>query len=93
MKQLGFAFDMSRCSGCMACVVACMDQNDIPGDGQSFRQVVKLEQGAYPSVQMAFVTLACFHCNDAPCLRQLQRRGRYSSGATLRPFEPPAQNV
>ena len=47
--------------------VACMDENDIPGDRSSFRQVTKLEQGAYPHATLAFVTLACFQCNDAPC--------------------------
>ena len=26
--QLGFSFDVSRCSGCMACMAACFDQND-----------------------------------------------------------------
>jgi anaerobic dimethyl sulfoxide reductase subunit B (iron-sulfur subunit) len=67
--QFGFSFDLSRCSGCMACVVACMDQNDIPGDDLSYRQLIKLEKGAYPSARLAFVTLACFHCNDAPCAR------------------------
>jgi anaerobic dimethyl sulfoxide reductase subunit B (iron-sulfur subunit) len=66
--QFGFSFDLSRCSGCMACVVACMDQNDIAEDGLSYRQLIKLEKGQYPSVRLAFVTLACFHCNDAPCL-------------------------
>ena len=66
--QLAFSFDLSRCSGCMACVVACMDQNDIPPDGLSYRQLFKLEKGQYPSVRLAFVTLACFHCNDAPCV-------------------------
>ncbi len=65
--QYGFSFDLSRCSGCMACVVACMDENDIPGDRSSFRQVIKLEQGAYPLAKLAFVTLACFQCSDAPC--------------------------
>ncbi len=66
--QLGFSFDLSRCTGCMACVVACMDQNDLPGDGPSFRQVTKLETGTYPSAQLHFVSLACFHCTDAPCV-------------------------
>jgi anaerobic dimethyl sulfoxide reductase subunit B len=66
--QYGFSFDLSRCSGCMACVVACMDQNDLPEDGLSFRQVSKLEKGEYPSAQVHYVSLACFHCTDAPCL-------------------------
>ena len=68
MEQFGFSFDMSRCSGCMACVVACMDQNDLNGDGPSFRQVVRLEKGEYPDTRLSFVSLACFHCSDAPCM-------------------------
>lgn len=67
--QYAFSFDPARCSGCMACVVACQDQNDIPGEGQSYRQLINLEQGEYPSAQIAYVTLACFHCNEAPCLQ------------------------
>ncbi len=63
----GFSFDPSRCSGCMACVTACMDENDIPGNCTSFRRVVKLEQGAYPVAKVAFTTLACFQCDPAPC--------------------------
>jgi len=65
--QLGFSFDLERCSGCMACVVACMDENDIAPDGLSYRQLIKLEKGKFPSARIAFVSLACFHCNDAPC--------------------------
>ena len=68
IMQYGFSFDLSRCSGCMACVVACMDQNDLPEDGQSYRQVTKLEKGVYPSAEVHYVSLACFHCTDAPCL-------------------------
>jgi anaerobic dimethyl sulfoxide reductase subunit B (iron-sulfur subunit) len=66
--EVGFSFDLARCSGCMACVVACMDQNDIPGEGRSFRDVIRLEQGQYPSAKISFISLACFHCMDAPCI-------------------------
>ena len=45
-----------------------MDQNDLPGDGPSFRQISKIEKGDYPDLQLSFVSLACFHCSDAPCL-------------------------
>ena len=67
--QLGFSFDLARCSGCMACVVACMDENDIEPDGLSYRQLIKLEKGKFPSARIAFVSLACFHCSDAPCAK------------------------
>ena len=67
-QQIAFSFDISRCSGCMACTVACMDQNDLPGEGPSFRQVTKLEKTGPYSGRISFVSLACFHCSDAPCL-------------------------
>lgn len=81
-SQLAFSFDLSRCSGCMACVVACMDQNDIPADGLSYRQLFKLEKGRYPSARLAFVTLACFHCNDAPCVLVCPREAIFRDEAS-----------
>jgi anaerobic dimethyl sulfoxide reductase subunit B (iron-sulfur subunit) len=66
--QLGFSFDISRCSGCMACMVACFDQNDMPGNGSTFRHVSKIETGVYPSVNIRYVSMACMHCGDAPCI-------------------------
>ncbi|MCC6800635.1 MAG: 4Fe-4S binding protein, partial [Anaerolineae bacterium] len=29
-EQLGFYVDLSKCTGCKACQVACKDQNDLP---------------------------------------------------------------
>lgn len=52
----------------MACVVACQDENDLPGGGLSFRHVTRLEKGHSPVVSMSFLSLACLHCGDAPCL-------------------------
>lgn len=67
-RQLGFSFNVSRCSGCMACVVACMDQNDLPGYDQAFRRVTRMEKGEYPIVRIGYFSLACLHCGDAPCI-------------------------
>ncbi len=66
--QFGFSFDLSRCSGCMACIVACLDQNDMPDNGFRFRHVSSIEMGAYPNVNIRYVSLACMHCGDAPCV-------------------------
>lgn len=65
--QLTFSFDPSRCSGCYACVVACQDQND---SDIAFRTVVCREhqQGLPDHAGIAFFSLACFHCGDAPCI-------------------------
>jgi anaerobic dimethyl sulfoxide reductase subunit B len=69
MSQYGFSFDVSKCSGCMACVVACQDQNDFVADDQvTFRHVTKYEEGEYPQARIFHFSLACQHCGDAPCL-------------------------
>lgn len=67
-KQFGFSFDVSRCTGCMSCIVACLDQNDLPDNGARFRHVSRIEMGAYPDVNIRYVSLACMHCGDAPCM-------------------------
>jgi len=68
MKQLVFSFDVSRCSACYACVVACQDQNDITGNDVAFRHVTIYEQGEYPNARISSLSISCFHCGDAPCL-------------------------
>jgi anaerobic dimethyl sulfoxide reductase subunit B len=69
MSQYGFSFDISRCSGCMACVVACQDQNDFVSDEAiAYRHVTRYETGEYPSARISHFSLSCLHCGDAPCL-------------------------
>jgi anaerobic dimethyl sulfoxide reductase subunit B len=72
--QLGFSFDISRCSGCMACMVACFDQNDMPDTGATFRHVSRIETGTYPDVSIRYVSLACMHCGEAPCVAVCPRQ-------------------
>jgi anaerobic dimethyl sulfoxide reductase subunit B len=66
-QQLTFSFDASRCSGCYACVVACRDQNDAVSD-VALRSVARYEDGSFPDAGIAFFSLACLHCGDAPCI-------------------------
>jgi len=47
-----------------------MDQNDLDveqGDC-SWRQVYQVEEGSYPTVKASCISLACMHCEDAPCI-------------------------
>ena len=69
MNQYAFSFDVSRCSGCMACIVACQDQNDFAaGDVVAFRHVTRYEEGKFPVARIFHFSLSCQHCGDAPCL-------------------------
>jgi anaerobic dimethyl sulfoxide reductase subunit B (iron-sulfur subunit) len=62
--------DIERCKGCGACISACMDQNDIyPEKGQpAFRTIFQVEQGRSPDVKIYYLSMACQHCEDSPCV-------------------------
>ena len=67
-SQLAFTFNINRCSGCMACVVACQDQQDENENNVAFRHVAGREQISEAGTRLFFMSLACMHCSDAPCL-------------------------
>jgi DMSO reductase iron-sulfur subunit len=86
VTQYAFSLDISRCTGCHACVVACQDQNDLDAATGSFRQVTRHESGAFPDVRIAYLSIACQHCGDAPCVvvcptRAISRRA--TDGAVM----------
>lgn len=72
---MGFMIDLDlkKCTACGACAIACMDQNDIePEKGiRPFRTVFDRETGGGPGGRKAeyvHVSIACMHCEDAPCI-------------------------
>lgn len=70
MKQVMFSFDSERCISCGACVVACMDQNDIDPETQvPFRHVHTLETMTEERTFFTNLSMSCMHCTDAPCVQ------------------------
>lgn len=67
---LYFDLDISKCSSCGACAVACMDQNDIdiPAGERAFRCVFRAEEKDDHGCAISFYSSACMHCTDAPCV-------------------------
>ena len=64
-----FDIDLERCSGCYACVVACMDQNDIDVEREEgLRDVSVVKQAHSVTGKLGYISLACIHCDDAPCV-------------------------
>jgi Fe-S-cluster-containing dehydrogenase component len=62
--------DIELCVGCGACVVACMDQNDIyPEKGQpALRRIYRIEEGGFPDASIKYISAGCMHCEDSPCV-------------------------
>lgn len=76
--------DVDRCSGCQACVVACMDQNDFSGlkKEEARRQVFSVESGSFPEVAINYLSFACMHCEEAPCVNACPTGGVYKDRET-----------
>jgi molybdopterin-containing oxidoreductase family iron-sulfur binding subunit len=72
----GMSIDLSRCTGCSACVLACQSENNIPTIGKTY--VLKNRQMFWMRIDRYFVgdpsepdsvhiPVLCQHCDNAPC--------------------------
>ena len=78
MSRYAILIDITKCSGCYNCFLACRDEfygNDYPGysdaqplHGQFWLQVQEIERGEYPKPKIAYVPKPCLHCEESPCM-------------------------
>lgn len=71
MEKLLFDLDPQKCTACCACVLACMDQNDIDSaHGQHpLRNALELEgKNKDGTPVFSYLSVGCMHCEDAPCV-------------------------
>ena len=73
----GMTIDLSRCTGCNACMVACVSENNVPMVGKE--QVIRSREMHWIRIdryfigddtgnpQVALQPLMCVHCEYAPC--------------------------
>jgi anaerobic dimethyl sulfoxide reductase subunit B (iron-sulfur subunit) len=65
-KSPHFSIDLSRCTGCNACAVACSDRAGLP-EGVAWLRVEAHEGGVYPAPTLYYRVVHCFHCADPAC--------------------------
>jgi len=63
----GFLMDAHRCKGCLACVVACKTEFEVPLG--AFRCAVKeYEYGRFPDTRRAYIPTLCNQCEKPACV-------------------------
>lgn len=80
MARYGWLIDVTKCSGCHNCFLACRDEysgNDYEGYSvaqpvdapQSWMQVKEVERGTFPKPKLDYIPTPCQHCAEMPCAR------------------------
>lgn len=59
--------DKEKCTGCLACVVACQDAHDVRGEAETLSR--RLYHRETAGGWTHYVTESCRHCAAAPCAK------------------------
>jgi Fe-S-cluster-containing dehydrogenase component len=87
MARLSILIDVTKCSGCYNCFLACRDEyyaNDYPGysaaqplNDHFWMQIKEVERGIYPKPKISYIPVPCMQCQGAPCIKAADNQAVY----------------
>ena len=79
-KQKYLVIDVALCHDCNNCFIACKDEfvmnnwlpysDEQPRHGPRWMDILRLERGQYPRIDVNFLPKPCQHCADAECAKK-----------------------
>lgn len=64
----GMVIDVTKCTGCYACITACQQEHLIP-PGIFWNRLMILETGVYPMLANLVYPILCNHCKETICVK------------------------
>ena len=69
--------DEKLCTGCLACVTACLDQHYSETDADAISPRLYEKRKSKHSDMMCYKTFSCHHCESAPCVKACPTKALY----------------
>lgn len=98
MEEKVFVIDISRCTGCFNCFIACKDEftdrpwfpysGPQPETDHHWIRVDEMERGQFPRVKTSFIPQPCQHCTNPLCLKVAQNDAVYKRKDGLVVIDP-----
>jgi tetrathionate reductase subunit B len=98
MKQKALVIDVTKCTACFVCHMACKDEfagqgwppysEAQPDSGQQWISVEEMERGQFPHVKSTFVPQPCMLCQDPLCVKAAKDGGAYLRDDGIVIFDP-----
>jgi Fe-S-cluster-containing dehydrogenase component len=98
MGQKALVIDVTKCTACFDCFVACKDEfagqawppysEAQPDTGQSWIFVDEIERGQFPHVKGTFVPQPCMLCQDPLCIKAAKNGAAYKREDGIVIFDP-----